>query len=63
MKYIKVSGSNPDYRYVTYEITTSSLQQLLEELQETVSYGGEIGHVKLEVVEMKPSEYKKLAEV
>lgn len=63
MKYLRVAGLHGDYDDVTYELTDSSLSTVLDEIWEHFDGGGVRSDIKMEIVELKPSEYKKMDEI
>lgn len=59
-KYIKVTGLNPDYTFVVFELNHSALMDLLQEMYNHGKEGGSFNDIDVAVVEMSPKEYSKL---
>lgn len=62
-KYIKVAGLDPDYTAIFYEINDTALTDLLSEVYQHSRDGGEVDGLEIEIVEMKPSKFRKIEEV
>lgn len=61
-KYIKVSGLDADFPIMIYEITATDVDSLIEAAIEHGTNDGSYQDVKVEIVEMQPSEFEKIEE-